>query len=110
MLLHVAGALVCMKYVNANACQNCLSQIRCFVFNRSQGMGLMLVSSRCGGATAPWIAQWLKHFHVAAPFSVMGGLTMIASLICFQLKETNKTATREVLEEVTSTRRCKSNF
>eukprot|EP00794_Sanderia_malayensis_P019276 gene19276-21202_t len=64
----------------------------------SQGMGLLQVVSRVGAATAPWIAQWLKHYHASVPFAVMGSLTLIATILSLFLKETKGLATAEVLQ------------
>ena len=63
-------------------------------------MGLLSVISRIGAASAPWVAQWLKHVHVVAPFALMGVLTLIGALLCILLKETNGMATAETLEMI----------
>eukprot|EP00795_Rhopilema_esculentum_P001124 gene1124-15466_t len=76
---------------------------------RSQGMGLLQVISRIGAATAPWVAQWLRLYGDYLPFLLMGGLTMVATFLCFTLKETKGKETAEVftrkskpaIEEVT---------
>jgi len=69
---------------------------------RSQGMGLLSVVSRCGAASAPWVAQWLRHAHVMLPFALMGGLTLIGAFLCLLLHETKGRATAETLEMATS--------
>ena len=63
-------------------------------------MGLLQVISRVGAATAPWVAQWLRHVHKTLPFLLMGGLTIIASFLCFVLKETKGKETAELLNTV----------
>jgi len=66
---------------------------------RSQGMGLLSVVSRLGGASAPWVAQFLGHVHVALPFGVMGGLTLASAITLCGLKETMGVATSETLDD-----------
>ena len=58
----------------------------------------MMLSSGIGAAAAPWIAQWLSHFHISLPFAMMGGLAVISALLCLMLKETKGLETTEVLE------------
>ncbi|XP_066920689.1 organic cation transporter protein-like [Clytia hemisphaerica] len=65
---------------------------------RTQGMGLMIVVSRLGAASAPWVAQYLNEVHDVLPFTVMGGLGVIASIVCFKLKETNGIPTAETMD------------
>ena len=61
-------------------------------------MGLLQFISRIGAASAPWVAQFLRHVDERLPFALMGGLTIIASFLCFKLKETNGKETAEVLK------------
>eukprot|EP00795_Rhopilema_esculentum_P015781 gene15781-7079_t len=70
---------------------------------RSQGMGVLQITSRLGAASAPWVAQWLRHFHTSLPFILMGGLTATAAFLCFILKETKGMQTAEVLEKTNTT-------
>eukprot|EP00794_Sanderia_malayensis_P001332 gene1332-biopygen1060 len=63
---------------------------------RSQGMCLLTVVGNLGSFCAPWIAQWLKHFHAIAPYVVMGATAIIATALCFLLSETNGEPTKEV--------------
>lgn len=66
---------------------------------RTKGMGLMVVVSRLGAASAPWVAQYLMDVHEILPFTVMGGLTIISAFLCFKLKETKDAPTAETLAE-----------
>ena len=61
-------------------------------------MGLLQVISRVGAASAPWVAQFLRHVDERLPFILMGGLTIIAGLLCFKLDETKGKETAEVLD------------
>ena len=67
-----------------------------FIF-RTQGMGLMVVVSRLGAASAPWVAQYLMAVHEVLPFTVMGAMGVIAGILCFKLRETNGQPTSETL-------------
>eukprot|EP00794_Sanderia_malayensis_P005284 gene5284-5951_t len=49
-----------------------------------------------GSFCAPWIAQWLRHFHAIAPYVAMGATAIIATALCFLLSETNGEPTKEV--------------
>ena len=60
-------------------------------------MGLMEVASLIGGAAAPWAVQWLRIVHKRLPFLLMGGVTILASFLCFFLKETNGQESAELL-------------
>ncbi|XP_002158070.2 organic cation transporter protein [Hydra vulgaris] len=68
---------------------------------RVQGMGLLSVTSRCGGASAPWISQFLAHFHKMLPFGIMGSLSLVSAFMCCILKETRGLASPETLEDST---------
>ena len=57
----------------------------------------MVVVSRLGAASAPWVAQYLMEVHDVLPFTVMGGLGLIAGILCFKLRETNGQPTAETL-------------
>jgi len=61
-------------------------------------MGLLTVVSRLGAASAPWVAQYLADVHEILPFTVMGGLAVIAAVVMFKLRETNGVPTAEILE------------
>ena len=60
-------------------------------------MGILQVTSRIGAAAAPWVAQWLTHFHSSLPFLLMGGLALAAAVSCFVLAETKDVETAEEL-------------
>ena len=62
-------------------------------------MGMLSVLIRFGGSSAPWVAQWLEHFHYTLPFAVMGGLALLSSFLCTQLPETLGVPTIETLED-----------
>jgi len=64
---------------------------------RSQGMGVFQITSRLGAASAPWVAQWLTHFHGPLPFLLMGGLAISAAVVSFALSETKDVETAEEL-------------
>ena len=66
-------------------------------------MGVLQITSRLGAASAPWVAQWLRHFHTSLPFILMGALTATAAFLCFLLKETKGMQTAEVLEKTNTT-------
>ncbi|XP_066923513.1 solute carrier family 22 member 4-like [Clytia hemisphaerica] len=66
---------------------------------RSQGMGLMNVVSRIGGAYAPWVAQYVGNFNKYLPFLVMGSLSLISAALCYKLNETTGMALAETLED-----------
>lgn len=73
----------------------------CHLFTiRSQGMGLMAVISRLGGASATWVAQYLAHIHKYLPFNVMGGLALISAIFCLKLPETSGLPTAEAFSPV----------
>ena len=63
-------------------------------------MGLMEVASLIGGAAAPWAVQWMRIVHKRLPFLLIGGVTIIASFLCFFLKETNGKESAELLNTV----------
>ena len=60
-------------------------------------MGFLQITSRVGSALAPWIAKWLRVFHVTIPFSLMGVLSLLSSVLLLILSETKG---RETLETV----------
>ena len=62
-------------------------------------MGLLSVVSRCGGASAPWISQFLAHFHRSLPFGIMGSLSVVSAAMCYVLKETRGLASAETLDD-----------
>ena len=66
----------------------------------------MIVVSRLGAASAPWVAQYLNEVHEVLPFTVMGGLGVIASIICFKLKETNGVPTAETMDGAENNGKC----
>ena len=60
-------------------------------------MGVFQITSRLGAASAPWVAQWLTHFHGPLPFLLMGGLAISAAVVSFALSETKDVETAEEL-------------
>ena len=56
------------------------------------------MTSRLGAALAPWVSKWLNVFHAVLPFSVMGGSSLIASILLLWLPETANKATAETLD------------
>ena len=60
-------------------------------------MGVFQITSRLGAASAPWVAQWLAHFHGPLPFLLMGGLAISAAVVSFALSETKNVETAEEL-------------
>eukprot|EP00795_Rhopilema_esculentum_P001443 gene1443-15868_t len=64
---------------------------------RGEGMGFLQITARVGSALAPWIAKWLRVFHVTIPFSLMGALSLLSSVLLLNLSETKD---RETLETV----------
>ena len=59
----------------------------------------MQITSRIGAAFAPWVAKWLKVFHVVIPFALMGGATLVSAFTLFYLPETKGKQTAETLTE-----------
>ena len=59
----------------------------------------MSVVSRIGGASAPWVAQYLGKFNKYLPFLVMGSLSLVSAALCYKLKETTGLAMAETLED-----------
>eukprot|EP00794_Sanderia_malayensis_P018702 gene18702-20590_t len=66
---------------------------------RSQGMGLLQITSRLGAAGAPWVAKYLKVYSEILPFTVMGGITLLSTFTLLYLPETKGVSTAETLEE-----------
>ena len=62
-------------------------------------MGYLQVTSRIGSALAPWVAKWLQIFHVALPFSLMGGSSFIAGMLLLLLPETKNCKTADTLDD-----------
>ena len=62
-------------------------------------MGYLQVTSRIGSALAPWVAKWLQVFHVALPFSLMGGSSFIAGMLLLLLPETKNCKTADTLDD-----------
>ena len=57
------------------------------------------MTARIGSALAPWVAKWLQIFHVAIPFSLMGGLAFIAGILLLLLPETKNCRTADTLDD-----------
>ena len=66
---------------------------------RAEGMGFLLVMSRIGAATSPWMAKGLKSLNKMVPFIAMGVLGLVGGIILFWLPETRGKATQEVVDE-----------
>ena len=60
-------------------------------------MGFVGVVSRFGAVSAPFVVE-LKRIHPTLPFGLMGGLAIIAALLCLFLPETRGVPTAEVYE------------
>ncbi len=60
-------------------------------------MGFVGVVSRFGAVSAPFVVE-LKRIHPTLPFGLMGGLAVIAALLCLFLPETRGMPTAEVYE------------
>jgi hypothetical protein len=60
-------------------------------------MGLVGVVSRFGAVSAPFVVE-LKRIHPTLPFGLMGGLAVIAALLCLILPETRGMPTAEVYD------------
>ena len=67
---------------------------------RGEGMGFLQITARIGSALAPWVAKWLKVFHVAIPFSLMGGLSLIGAALLLKLPDTKGRATFETIHQL----------
>ena len=62
-------------------------------------MGYLQISARIGSSLAPWVAKWLITFHVALPFSIMGGSAVICAILMMKLPETANKETLETLAD-----------
>ena len=60
-------------------------------------MGFVGVVSRFGAVSAPFVVE-LKRIHPTLPFGLMGGLAIIAALLCLFLPQTRGVPTAEVYE------------
>ncbi|XP_065064769.1 organic cation transporter protein-like isoform X2 [Rhopilema esculentum] len=74
---------------------------------RAEGMGFLQITARVGSALAPWIAKWLRVFHVMLPFSLMAALSLLSSVLLLNLSETKD---RETLETVNQLFKLDSNM
>ena len=63
-------------------------------------MGFLQITSRVGSALAPWLAKWLKVFHAALPFSLMGGLSLTGAALLLTLPDTKDKATFETIDQL----------
>ena len=63
-------------------------------------MGFVQITARIGSALAPWVAKWLRVFHVAIPFSLMGGLSLIGAALLLTLPDTKGRATFETIDQL----------
>lgn len=69
---------------------------------RTQGMAIMVVTSRLGAALSPFI-KLLYTFHPSAPFGLMTFTSITATLLCLTLTETANQKTRETLDDMIGT-------
>jgi hypothetical protein len=60
-------------------------------------MGIMGVIGHFGAVSAPFVVE-LNRIHSTLPFGLMGGLAVIAALLCLILPETRGMPTAEVYE------------
>ena len=60
-------------------------------------MGIMGVIGHVGAVSAPFVVE-LKRIHPTLPFGLMGGLAVIAALLCLILPETRGMPTVEVYD------------
>jgi len=67
---------------------------------RGEGMGFLQITARVGSALAPWLAKWLKVFHGALPFSLMGGLSLTGAALLLTLPDTKGRATFETIDQL----------
>ena len=70
------------------------------IFFRGEGMGFLQITSMVGSALVPWIVEWLKVFHAAIPFSLMGGLSLTGAVLMLTLPETKGRATFETVGQL----------
>ena len=63
-------------------------------------MGFLQITARVGSALAPWLAKWLKVFHGALPFSLMGGLSLTGAALLLTLPDTKGRATFETIDQL----------
>ena len=63
-------------------------------------MGFLQIASMAGSALVPWIVEWLKVFHAVIPFSLMGGLSLVAAVLLLKLPDTKDKATFETTEQL----------
>eukprot|EP00794_Sanderia_malayensis_P019002 gene19002-20914_t len=76
---------------------------------RGEGMGFVQITSRVGSALAPWVAKWLNVFHPAIPFSLMGGLSIVAAFSLLCLPETGDQKTMETVDDLIGGRHSTTN-
>lgn len=69
-----------------------------FLVFRTEAMGFFEFTKRVGAMLAPWVLKWLRKFHWRIPFTVMGALAVIASLLLEWLPETKHKNTKEIIE------------
>ena len=63
-------------------------------------MGYLQITARTGAAFAPWTTKWLDGIHVILPFSLLGGLTVIAAVLLLKMPETAHRATAETFADL----------
>ena len=63
-------------------------------------MGFLQITARVGSALAPWIAKWLRVFHVMIPFSLMAALSLLSSVLLLNLSETKDCETLENINQL----------
>ena len=69
-----------------------------FLVFRTEAMGFFQITSRVGAMLAPWVQKWRRKFHWRIPYTVMGALAVIASLLLEWLPETKHKNTKEIIE------------
>lgn len=72
-------------------------------------MAFLGVVSCIGALCAPFVVE-LKRIHPTLPFGLMGGLAVIAALMCLVLPETRGKPTAEVYDNVNGKFRSSSTF
>ena len=77
---------------------------------RSEGLGWLQITSRVGAALAPWVAQWLKVYHIVLPFAIMGASAFGSSVLLIYMPETKGMKTPETLENKSSVKPEKAEF
>ena len=94
MVFAQSSTLISYTHEYNNACKPSFC-VRAF---RNSGLAFVGVISRIGAVSAPFVVE-LKRIHPTLPFGLMGGLAIIAALLCLFLPETRGVPTVEVYED-----------